>query len=55
MTQIDTSQFVIKWKALNINKGYGQHDATNALKQFLIDKFVKFFFLIGQPNASKHL
>jgi len=35
--------------------GYNQHDATNALKQFLIDQFIKFFFLIDQPNVSKHL
>jgi len=34
---------------------YGQRDAINTLKQFLIGQFVKFFFLIGQPNASKHL
>jgi len=37
------------------HQGYGQRDVTNALKQFLIGQFVKFFFLIGQPNASKHL
>jgi len=38
------------------HQGYDQRDVTNALKQFLIDgQFVKFFFLIDQPNASKHL
>ena len=35
-----------------IDQEYDQRNATNALKQFLIGQFVKFFFLIGQ---SKHL
>jgi len=35
--------------------GYGQYDITNALKHFLINQFVKFFFLIDPSNASKHL
>ena len=34
---------------------YGQCDAANALKRFLIGQFVKFFLLIGPLNASKHL
>jgi len=28
--------------------GYGQRYSTNALQQFLISQFAKFFFLIGQ-------
>jgi len=28
-----------------------QYDATNALKYFLIDRFVKFLLLIGQSKA----
>jgi len=35
--------------------GYGQCDAANTLKCFLIGHFVKFFLLIGQSNTSKHL
>jgi len=34
---------------------YDQRNATNALKHFLIGQFMKFFFLIGQPNTSKYL
>jgi len=33
---------------------YGQRDAANALKRFLIGQFVKFFRLIGPSNASDH-
>jgi len=35
------------------SKGYGQRDAANALKRFLIGQFIKFFLLIGPSNASK--
>ena len=35
--------------------GYGQRDAANALKRFLIGQFVKFFLLIDPSNALKHL
>jgi len=42
----------IKWRT---DLGYDQRDAANALKYFLINQFVKFFLLIGQSNASKHL
>jgi len=34
---------------------YGQRDAANALKRFLIGQLVKFFLLIDASNASKHL
>jgi len=40
-------------KALDLE--YGQCDAANALKRFLIGQFVKFFLLIGPSNVSKHL
>jgi len=33
--------------------GYGTFDATNTLKNFLIDQLVKFFLLIGQSKASE--
>jgi len=37
-----------------IDYGYGQCNAANTLKCFLIDQ-LKFFLLIGPSNASKHL
>jgi len=39
----------------SFNLEYGQRDAANALKRFLIGQFVKFFLLIGPSNTSKHL
>jgi len=39
---------------IDLSRNTDERDATNALKQFLNDQFVKFFFLIGQPNALKH-
>ena len=42
-------------KFLSAYIGYGQRDVANALKRFLTSQFVKFFFLIGPLNASKHL
>jgi len=45
----------VRMRKLTSQLDVGQGYTINALKHFLIGQFVKFFVLIGQSNASKHL